>query len=695
MIELYDSSFRALGPLDTALKWGYKELHNDLTTAMIRMAGEDPAHEKIDAPAGWARLTDGTLQLGMFRFGAIPEDAHAPGAVTTYKLTHAACTLLDDMLIGWHELGGTGITTRQVLEYILARQTEKRWALGRCDFEDYYQYNFEDVTLLEAVMSLGEVLTEDYAFEFIADGSPPWTMNFVRLGVKPVCNLVYGRGMTELSRSVEEGVVTRLVGRGYGEGDNQLTIASVNGGCEYLDADTISRYGVRVGIHADRRQTDPLTLKARMEAILRMGKAPRVSYKADALDLYRATGERIDLYRAGDCVLVLDSKYGRLETRIVSREKADVEGDPGTVTVTLSTAAENIRDALNEVLEKIGVQELYSQGATNMYSQQHADNADAEHPLVMRFYVPGNAIRINSCLLTWKLERFRSYAEITEAEGESMHTSSAGGGATVTIPAQTISTGVKYASGPMDASDGSASELTGGPKNYQGSASTSTGSAGNHSHNFTHVHALAGHGHDFTGEAVTYSIAHNHLLAGEGALATGAIYSGNKSIRVTAQGTVDDSDTLWTTSAYDSAGGSGKQATGENGSHSHSFDHVHSMPHSHNIAHEHTIPALNFELSSHNHTVSLPAHTHGIEHGIYEGSRADAVTLRVDGVDVPAEAVGENDEVDICAYMRKNDDGRIVRSTWHEVEFVPSGLTRIVANLFFQVFIQSRGAGDY
>lgn len=45
--------------------------------------------------------------------------------------------------------------------------------------------------------------------------------------------------------------------------------------------------------------------------------------------------------------------------------------------------------------------------------------------------------------------------------------------------------------------------------------------------------------------------------------------------------------------------------------------------------------------------------------------------------------------------MRKDSVGKVTRASWHTVEFVPDGLTRITANLFFQVFIQSRGAGDY
>lgn len=401
------------------------------------------------------------------------------------------------------------------MEYILARQTVPMWKLGTCDFEGYYQYNFEDVPLLEAMMSLGEVLTEDYAFVFDASGAPPWTVSLVRLSGEASSSLVAGRNLTSLTRHVDGRVVTRLVGRGYGEGDNQMTIASVNGGKDYLDADTMGTWGVRVGIHADRRQTDPLTLKARMAAILEGGKNPRVSYEASAIDLHLVTGERWDNHRTGDMVLVLDEVLGgAVKTRITAREKADVEGDPGDVRLTFDSSVRDTADELNEVLDKIGVQELYSQGATNMYSQQISDSADAKHGLTMSFYVPGNVVRINSCLLRWKMERFRSYATLASSGGGSTPTSSEGGGATVTIPAQTLSTGVRYSSQPMD-TEGSSSGMTGGAKDYGGAvvtktsgpstnttgaasgqtesaAETVTGKAGAHSH------SIGSHRHSFS-----------------------------------------------------------------------------------------------------------------------------------------------------------------------------------------------------
>lgn len=697
MIELMEADGVTLKtPIDTAIRCGYKQALNELDTATLEMAASDPLTELIDVPTSWVRLTDGEDYIGLFRVKSAVHADQASGATVTYELESAECTLLDDMLIGHHELGGTELDTRWVLNYILARQSTTRWTLGTCDFADQYQYNFEDVTLLEAIMSLGEVLVDEYAFAFDASVKP-WTIRLQRLSQEATRALVYGRNVSAIRRTIDGRIVTRLVGRGYGEGDNQLTVASVNGGLDYIDADaeTMARYGVRVGLHADLRQTDPETLLARMRAILESGKRPQVSYEATCIDLHALTGDEWDDVRVGDRVLILDEALGEtVKTRVTGREKSDMEGDPGSVKLTLDSSVRDTAEELNEILDKIGVQELYSQGATNLYSMQISDSCDADHPLEMSYYVPGNVLRINRCLLKWQIEAYRSYAKLAKSGGGGTRTSKEGGGGTVTIPAQTISIGVKYSSGPMDAADGSAVSLTGGPKDYLGGVKTATDKAGNHSHNFAHVHAIESHSHSFTGTSKTYSIAHNHSLSA-GAGATGGIYSGNKSIQVTPEGEVDESGTLWTTGAYDAQGGSGQSATGENGTHRHDFAHAHDMPHAHDIQHEHVIPSMWFDLEPHRHSVKIPEHTHDIEYGIYTGSRASAVTIKVDGNAIPDADIGDGKEIDIAKYMSANADGKVTRGTWHKVSFVPDKLTRITANLFFQVFIQSRGAGDY
>ncbi len=126
--------------------------------------------------------------------------------------------------------------------------------------------------------------------------------------------------------------------------------------------------------------------------------------------------------------------------------------------------------------------------------------------------------------------------------------------------------------------------------------------------------------------------------------------------------------------------------------------HIH-PEHTHKIsAHTHTVSDHTHTVSAHTHTVSahthtIKDHTHEIQFGIYEGSRASRAVIKVDGTTIPTPA--SHDNIDIVAYLSKDDAGKIRRDTWHTVEILPDTMSRIVAALFSQTFCNSRGGGDY
>ena len=114
--------------------------------------------------------------------------------------------------------------------------------------------------------------------------------------------------------------------------------------------------------------------------------------------------------------------------------------------------------------------------------------------------------------------------------------------------------------------------------------------------------------------------------------------------------------------------------------------------HGHNVripGHSHSV-----SIPSHTHSVTIPDHTHDIVYGIFEGTTARSVTILVDGNAVPASEISKR-EIDVSPWLAKDENGKITRNSWHEIQIVPDQLTRIEANLFAQVFIQSVGGGDY
>jgi phage minor structural protein len=134
--------------------------------------------------------------------------------------------------------------------------------------------------------------------------------------------------------------------------------------------------------------------------------------------------------------------------------------------------------------------------------------------------------------------------------------------------------------------------------------------------------------------------------------------------------------------------GGGSVTWVESGYHTHSLDADH--------RHDVTIPGHNHTVNipPHAHGLTLPNHTHEIEFGIYEGPTPTAVTVKVDGTTVPGLGTSESD-VDLVDYLAKDDSGRITRGTFHEIEIAPNSLGRIVATVVTQIFVQSRGGGDY
>lgn len=752
-VKAYSQAGELLAILENAGEIAYNLPHNDLWTASFTLPSGDPKNALCQAH-NMVRVPDGMRDLGLYRIVGMPtSEETAKGGVKTYSLEHVMATLLDDVLFGYHEIGGPGVDTAQVIRYILAQQTTQRWVLGVCEYADQFAYKFENTSLLSALLSLGNVLTDEYTWDFDTS-STPWTVNLRRADTSPGCGIHYMRNMVEIEKTMDATtLVTRLYLLGYGEGVNQLTIRDVNGGLPYIDADTASVWGIKASVYADTRIEDAATLKARGLSVLDRYKNPYISYTASAIDLTRLTGQEWDKHMPGKLVRVMDGEHGvNFTARIVNISKENVRGRPGEIEITIANAPRDAADSINTLADRMGISELYSQGATNLYSQQYADNADATHPARMRVYVPSGCVRINQMLLSWQLDAFRAYetgaaaggatATTTQSGGSSTSTSSAGGasertsrsgGAYAQTLAQEVITTQATTGGTIAGRNGDTSGNTGAAQDTSGNTRVDTGSSGTLTSgnssilttydggsalvtgkNGAHTHSGPSHNHSFSD---TYSLAwgHTHNLI-DGSERTGGVYSYEaKSISISGD-----------------TGNAGSGSTSENGAHNHRMaahthpmehthsvpSHTHSMGHIHNFSHSHnvvavvnipaqdiTIPAHShvFETSDHTHSVSIEAHTHDltladhtheIVYGIYEGDTASSVTLKVDGNTVPASAI-KSDEMDIVAYLAKDEDGKITRGTWHEIEIVPNGLTRIEANLFVQAFVQSVGGGDF
>lgn len=628
--QVFDRNMKRLAYLDNAMSAGYTLETNSLWTATFTMPADDPKTEYC-TPLNYVEIFDGDERIDLFRI--IGEDLErSDGATRFYNCEHVLATLLNDVLFQYHQCGGTGVRTAEVLNYILNRQTTRNWVLGSCDFERFFEYNWENSTLLAALFAVPECFDSDYLWTWDTTGYP-WSLSLVAPSDRLKSEIRYAKNMTEIRKSRDDtGLANRIYALGYGEGVNQLTISSVNNGLPYVeDALSIEKYGLCSSILVDTRYEVEENLKAYAEQILRESAEPYYSYEIGAIDLHRLTGDAFSRFWPGEIVRIVDDEDGvNLRARIVSVTKDDAQGDPGAVSVTIANKSKDIAGSISDLQSRALIGETYAQGATNQQVYNFSDNADAEHPATMKIYIDESVVRINKMLLNIQFEPFRAFEQAIGGGGG--QTTSSGGGTTTS------------------SGGGSTTSAGGGQTTTSGGGQTSSGTALESSNVLPN---------ETYGQAV-----HNHGLSSGAKLAI-----------------VDSSLKIV---GYESFVWSGAHV---HPAHTHRIsDHTHRVDsHTHRVsAHTHTVPA---------HTHTVQNHTHAIQFGIYEGQRASRATIRVDGNVLPAQSGYDN--IDIVAYLSKDDSGKIQRGTWHTIEVLPDTMSRIVGAVFSQTFCNSRGGGDY
>jgi len=631
-VTIYDLQMRKVAYLENAFAIGYETPLNALWTARFSLPANDPKNVECQ-PLRFVEIFDGDERVDLFRI--LPNTARrsSDGQTITYECEHVLATLIDDVLFQYHQIGNLGVYTRDVLAYILSKQTVQRWALGTVAFARQFEYSWENENLLGALFSVPKPFAEEYMWTWDTS-SYPWTLNLVEPPAGVQAYIRYGVNLRGIEKQTDPtDLCTRLYCLGYGEGVNQLTITEVNGGKPYLDADTQAQYGIISRIFVDRRFTSAETLKARGEALLNELKHPRISYSVDAAELYRLTNDPLDRFQVGSQVRVIDEELGvDIISRVVNRRRSDVTGAPGDVELEIANRPQDIAGTIADLANRQRINEVYAQGATNFDSHDFADNADPTHPAVLRFYIPAETVRINRVLLSYQVEAFRAY-ERAIAGGGAITTTTAAGGASTPTTSTT-------------------------PQQVQTTSSSPTTVESSSTSDVWELFRI------FVPDAVEATPAHNHGIP---------------------SGTV-----------LQKADG-GTVTFIESGAHAHALtaDHRHNVTipsHNHTV----TIPAHNHTVNipNHTHDITLPNHTHDIEYGIFEGPTPTALTVRVDGNVVPGLGTSAND-VDIVPYLAKDEGGRIQRGVWHTIEIAPNSLGRIVANVVTQIFVQSRGGGNY
>lgn len=670
-VTIYDAQMRRVALLENAFNIEYSMPLNSLWTAAFSLPGDDPKNAECK-PFYFVELYDNNERVELFRIVPNTMNRNQSGPVIKYECEHVLATLLYDVLFQSHTVGNLGVYTDQVIQYILSKQVVPRWKLGTVGFRRQFEYNWENDTLLGAVFSVPKPFDSEYQWTWDTN-TYPWTLNLVEPNEEVTAYIRYGVNMTEIEKVVDPtNLCTRLYGLGFGEGVNQLTFSDINNGLPYIEDEAAqAEHGILSSIFVDRRFEYAETLLARCQTLLNELKVPRISYSVGASEIHRLTGQQIYKFKTGARIRVKDDELGEdFIARVVNVDKGDMLGAPGDVQIEIANRTEDIAGSIADLQNRQHINDSYAQGATNLDTRNFAENCDPSHPAVIRFYVPEETARINKVMLSFQVEAFRAYSKAIEGGG-AVTTSTAAGGALATTTASGGGLATTTESGGSSIQTTSSTPEQ-APTTTTKATSVESATTSNSWQQFAII----------VPDAVNVAPDHNHGIPN----GTMLMVQGGGAVPFTASG-----------------------------AHSHilTSDHRHNVTipgHNHSVTipgHDHTVDLPNhfhaidlpdhqhsINLPNHQHVINIPNHTHGIEYGIYSGPTPTSLEIEVDGNLVPfTETNGE--DIDIIPYLSKDGSGRVQRGQFHEIKIAPNSLGRIVANVVTQLFVQSRGGGNY
>jgi hypothetical protein len=179
----------------------------------------------------------------------------------------------------------------------------------------------------------------------------------------------------------------------------------------------------------DRRFEQANSLFGYAKQMLEVYQEPTMSRSFDVTDLYPITYKPLDDAQVGKiCKMTGDGSIAYI-TR--TQRRLDVAGD---LQIDLSTKASDIASNVADLADRIRIESVYAQGATQLY--QHSKDANAApvvdkngnitrgKGMVLPLYFPSEMKQINKVLLKLELKRFRYYSDGTAMSTQKVQTTS-------------------------------------------------------------------------------------------------------------------------------------------------------------------------------------------------------------------------------------------------------------------------------
>ncbi len=312
--------------------------YNDISTATMRLvdgtwmdATEFVELYHIAGSVGFFRLRQDTQTYRHY-------------AQQEVTLDHAISTLMDGLLPEELTIGSASVDALDVLSQLLTYQPTTRWQMGTCELSQHLTYTFEAGTnLWTAVNAVLDKAAADFMWTYDFT-TYPWTLNLVQSPNTVSCEGRLNRGLsTAVVNTDRDDLITRI----YPYGKNGITIASVNDGMPYIDADTVEDWGIVCGKYVDNTLTDKQTLMDKARETLEKKKNPPISINVTLHELSGVTGLPYDHFRLGGiCRIALPDWAKYYDERIIELNVSDALRNPRKIEATMSTEETSVSGIL-------------------------------------------------------------------------------------------------------------------------------------------------------------------------------------------------------------------------------------------------------------------------------------------------------------------------------------------------------------
>lgn len=431
-LNVYDLNRQKSAVLQNAFEITETQELNKIYTLDFKIPADDPKIQFLQ-PFHYVRYGD-TGQLYRTIKSEL-EDSDTP--ILSVNCEHVIATLVDDLMFGAFQYGGGTVKTADVIRWLLGKQKTANWVLAECDFVHRYEYNWEQENILNALYSIPKEFTKAYKWTFNTSGYP-WELSLKAIDatIHPEYYIRAKRNLLSSGTAQDfAGICTRIYPLGYGEGVNQLTIkeatvknikkvgnvnvsadvdesSTTKYGNTFIQSDTaiVAQYGIKEKVLVDRRFEDANSLFSYGKTMLEGLQTPSMSRSFDVVDLYPLTSQDIDSAEVGKiCKMTGDDTIAY----ITKTER--VLDEAGNLTIDLSTKATDVASAIADLADRVRIESVYAQGATQLYQHSKDANATTEKGMIMSLYFPSEMRQINKVLMRLKLKPFRSYSKSKSA----------------------------------------------------------------------------------------------------------------------------------------------------------------------------------------------------------------------------------------------------------------------------------------